>query len=345
MTASAPRSIRAVPVTVHGTTFRSTLEADWAATLDALSIRWVYEPEAVLLPSGEEYRPDFYLPDCATWLEVKGPHDERLHKSRALAEATVHAPGCTGWPYATLELLASSPRRAARYFEIISAAPPGDVEVTIRTYRDARPGKSSHRSTTLDRHVVPGSEIRHRVRRRIHADRATCDAIDALGLTASPPGWEASVPLLCTCAPGPCVNAQAPWRLVVIGRPAAAGCTVFEGALDSAPPMLVLCGRCDRHSFTVDRGHSNSEDTYCRMCRGEGEDWAEASTFYGSAGAGEDAPPGDEMPVDDAPPTKLAETVLFVRAPRPPRRDARREAMRRAIRQTQAQVAQRRGAS
>ena len=57
--------------------FRSTLEADWAATLDSLSIGWQYEPEGVQLPSGELHRPDFYLPGIATWLEVKGPHGER----------------------------------------------------------------------------------------------------------------------------------------------------------------------------------------------------------------------------------------------------------------------------
>ena len=85
-----------VPMTYRGVRFRSTLEADWAATLDELGIRWQYEPEAVQLPSGELYRCDFYLPQITTWLEVKGPLGERLHKTTELAEAVMHAPGCTG---------------------------------------------------------------------------------------------------------------------------------------------------------------------------------------------------------------------------------------------------------
>lgn len=96
--------ISSVPMTYAGVRFRSTLEADWAATLDALGIVWQYEPEAVRLPSGELYLPDFYLPEIATWLEVKGPHNERLDKTRELAEAVFYPPGCdgpeeAGWEY------------------------------------------------------------------------------------------------------------------------------------------------------------------------------------------------------------------------------------------------------
>ncbi|MDP9144408.1 MAG: hypothetical protein M3N43_06890 [Actinomycetota bacterium] len=102
--------IRAVPKRYAQTLFRSTLEADWAATLDHLAIAWEYEPEAVQLPSGDYYRPDFYLPEMATWLEVKGPHDERIDKTRELAWATTHAPHCeetmSGRPI-RLELLAA----------------------------------------------------------------------------------------------------------------------------------------------------------------------------------------------------------------------------------------------
>ena len=85
-----------IPVTYSGVRFRSTLEADWAATLDSLNIEWQYEPEGVQLPSGDRYRPDFYLPRIATWLEVKGPGGERLGKARELAEAVLHSPKCTG---------------------------------------------------------------------------------------------------------------------------------------------------------------------------------------------------------------------------------------------------------
>lgn len=65
--------VRAVPQTYAGVRFRSTLEADWAATLDHVGLTWSYEPEAVQLPSGLLYRPDFWLPTIGCWLEVKGP--------------------------------------------------------------------------------------------------------------------------------------------------------------------------------------------------------------------------------------------------------------------------------
>lgn len=89
-------SIVPVPMKYAGVRFRSTLEADWAATLDVLGLDWQYEPEAIRLPSGELYRPDFYLPQITTWLEVKGPLGERLHKTAEMAEAFMHSPNCTG---------------------------------------------------------------------------------------------------------------------------------------------------------------------------------------------------------------------------------------------------------
>lgn len=74
-------NIRAVPLTYRGITFRSSLEADWAATLDELGIYWQYEPIALQLPSGQQYLPDFHLPAINTWAEVKGPHWERMDKA------------------------------------------------------------------------------------------------------------------------------------------------------------------------------------------------------------------------------------------------------------------------
>lgn len=94
MSADAPRFLRGIATLYHGTWFRSTLEADWAATLDALGISWQYEPEGLTLPSGGRYRPDFYLPDIRTWLEVKGPHDERLDKTIELATLVDHEASC-----------------------------------------------------------------------------------------------------------------------------------------------------------------------------------------------------------------------------------------------------------
>jgi hypothetical protein len=65
--------------------FRSQLERDWAATLDALWIVWDYEPERVTLRDGRGYIPDFWLPDLRTWLEVKGPGVAGLDKTKLFA--------------------------------------------------------------------------------------------------------------------------------------------------------------------------------------------------------------------------------------------------------------------
>lgn len=79
--------IRATPKRHRGTMFRSTLEADWAATFDRLGWHWQYEPVSVQLPDGTNYRPDFYLPSQRVWCEVKGPHNERLAKTKDLHQA------------------------------------------------------------------------------------------------------------------------------------------------------------------------------------------------------------------------------------------------------------------
>lgn len=74
-------TIEALPSWYGGVTFRSKLEADWAATLDTLGIRWQYEPETVRLPSGVTYLPDFWLPEIRTWIEVKGTGVARIEKA------------------------------------------------------------------------------------------------------------------------------------------------------------------------------------------------------------------------------------------------------------------------
>lgn len=65
--------------------FRSRLEADWANTLDWLGIQWSYEPQLFTLPNGQQYLPDYHLPELGTWLEVKGPGVPRLDKTIAFA--------------------------------------------------------------------------------------------------------------------------------------------------------------------------------------------------------------------------------------------------------------------
>lgn len=89
------QTIGAVPGFYRGVRFASRLEVGWAQTLDFLGIEWLYEPAVVPLPSGNRYRPDFYLPMIRTWLEVKGPHDERIEKSRELSVLVAHGPDCS----------------------------------------------------------------------------------------------------------------------------------------------------------------------------------------------------------------------------------------------------------
>lgn len=97
--------IRSIKTPYAGVVFQSTLEADWAKTLSKMNppIRWMYEPEGLRLPDGQNYRCDMFLPRLNTWLEVKGPHDQRIDKPGLLAEAVLHAPGCElGRPTQTL---------------------------------------------------------------------------------------------------------------------------------------------------------------------------------------------------------------------------------------------------
>lgn len=59
-------------VSYSGRVFRSTLEARWAIYLDLLGINWDYEPSHYQISPSLWYLPDFYLPELAIWLEVKG---------------------------------------------------------------------------------------------------------------------------------------------------------------------------------------------------------------------------------------------------------------------------------
>ena len=65
-------SIKAIQTRYKGYHFRSRLEARWAVFFDCIGVKWLYEPQGFTLKSGENYLPDFYLPEIDTWLEVKG---------------------------------------------------------------------------------------------------------------------------------------------------------------------------------------------------------------------------------------------------------------------------------
>lgn len=69
--------MKAIPTTYAGVRFRSRLEARYALAFDQIGIKWAYEPEGVQLRGGERYLSDFWLPDCRTFVEVKGPTTDR----------------------------------------------------------------------------------------------------------------------------------------------------------------------------------------------------------------------------------------------------------------------------
>ena len=71
--------IKPIETVYNGYRFRSRLEARWAVFFDTIGARYEYEPQGFEFEDGTRYLPDFYLPDCDRWIEVKGrmtPVDE-----------------------------------------------------------------------------------------------------------------------------------------------------------------------------------------------------------------------------------------------------------------------------
>jgi len=74
-------TINAIETEYNGYKFRSRLEARWAVFFDVLDIDYEYESEGYELKDGVKYLPDFYLPECGLFVEVKGTdptHKEKL---------------------------------------------------------------------------------------------------------------------------------------------------------------------------------------------------------------------------------------------------------------------------
>lgn len=67
-------NIKPIETSYNGYRFRSRLEARWAVFFDSLGIPYIYEPEGLNI-NGVTYLPDFYLPDCRQFFEVKGVLD------------------------------------------------------------------------------------------------------------------------------------------------------------------------------------------------------------------------------------------------------------------------------
>lgn len=93
-----------IPTRYRGHHFRSRLEARYAVFLDALGVRWQYEPEGFQLPHCGSYLPDFWVEGFPIqritgekytadfWLEIKAERptfdSEEFAKLRELAVAS-----------------------------------------------------------------------------------------------------------------------------------------------------------------------------------------------------------------------------------------------------------------
>lgn len=89
--------MKAIETKYKGYRFRSRLEARWAVFFDALGLQWEYEPEGFDLGDAGWYLPDFYLPSCNMWVEIKGTKstDEENDKCSALWCADDQKEECT----------------------------------------------------------------------------------------------------------------------------------------------------------------------------------------------------------------------------------------------------------
>jgi hypothetical protein len=81
-------AIKAIETTYRGYRFRSRLEARWAVFMDARGVQYEYEKEGFDLGGDGLYLPDFWLPECDVWLEIKPtiPTDVEWRRVKALAK-------------------------------------------------------------------------------------------------------------------------------------------------------------------------------------------------------------------------------------------------------------------
>lgn len=112
------RTYEAVPTTFNGIRYRSRLEAKWAAFMDALAIKFEYEPGRFPLSVGGFYVPDFRIPQFDAWLEVKPANDfiRKLERHKA-EQFCIDNPGPSYW------ISNGPPRSVVDYVERISTLP------------------------------------------------------------------------------------------------------------------------------------------------------------------------------------------------------------------------------
>lgn len=83
-----PNMPRAIPTTYNGIQYRSRLESKFARMLDALHVRFVYEPMRVRTADRSSYTIDFFLPDQQLYVELKPkrPHVEEERKCEDMSK-------------------------------------------------------------------------------------------------------------------------------------------------------------------------------------------------------------------------------------------------------------------
>lgn len=161
-TAATTPDMTPVQTSYAGCRFRSRLEARWAVFFDHLGIEWQYEPERYMVgpaPARRTYLPDFYLPDKAVWVEVKG-HPEALDPMLMHAAADPQY-GLPASPYGAareyglveprIALLGQVPRLAGAHGVVVVVA--GEVLATQRGVFTCRAG--NHQLTLVG---TPGDD-------------------------------------------------------------------------------------------------------------------------------------------------------------------------------------------
>lgn len=186
-------AIEALPTWYGGTTFRSALEASWAATLD---IARQYEPETVTLPSGATYIPDFRLPDIGAWLEVKGTGVARVEKAHEFGKSLAcdcEAHACTcDWPGGELVIIGHPPKPYDPWADPQFA----DLEnINYRAMAVTQRRHGGHPNWTNTRGRTPWLTRCHDCNRGTWFDSGKCRAcrgplVDCHGYQAGEPGVE-----------------------------------------------------------------------------------------------------------------------------------------------------------
>jgi hypothetical protein len=126
---------RVLPTAFDGWYFRSRLEARWAVVFKAAGIRYQYEYELFMLPNGEGYLPDFWLPELRYHVEVK-PDGGDFSKARALASYGVQVMLLEGAPE-NIEYTVLNGDSCTLYAENLNAATENDYWLEVEHSTDS----------------------------------------------------------------------------------------------------------------------------------------------------------------------------------------------------------------